>query len=43
VLFATSEPDRYPTLFDTPLAEPWPVVHPGTLSRMQRLPAHRLG
>lgn len=28
LLFATSEPENYPGLFDTPLAEPWPVVHP---------------
>lgn len=43
LLFATSEPDRYPTLFETPLAEPWPVVHPATLSRQQALPALRPG
>lgn len=43
LLFATSEPDRYPTLFETPLAEPWPVVHPATLSRQQAPPALRSG
>jgi methyltransferase family protein len=35
VLFATSDPDRYPSLFDTPLAEPWPVVHPASLPRLR--------
>lgn len=35
LLFATSEPGRYPTLFETPLAEPWPVVHPATHARGQ--------
>ena len=39
VLFATSDPDRYPTLFDTPMAEPWPVVHPATLTRLHAPPA----
>lgn len=33
LLFATSERERYPALFDTPLAEPWDVVHPDTLTR----------
>lgn len=27
-LVASREPEAYPGLFDTPLAEPWPVVHP---------------
>jgi hypothetical protein len=33
LLFVTSEPDRYPVLFATPLAAPWNVVHPDTLTR----------
>jgi hypothetical protein len=33
LLFATREPSRFPELFKTPLAEPWGVVHPGTLDR----------
>ena len=33
MLFVTREPDRYPTLFATPLATPWNVVHPDTLAR----------
>jgi hypothetical protein len=33
LLFATSEPRRFPTLYETPLAEPWPVVHPATFGR----------
>ena len=33
LLFATREPERYPALFDTPLAETWDVVHPDTLTR----------
>lgn len=33
LLFATREPARFPTLFETPLAEPWPIVHPDTLAR----------
>jgi hypothetical protein len=33
LLFCTREPSRFPELFDTPLAEPWAVVHPGTLAR----------
>jgi hypothetical protein len=33
VLFATRQPELYPELFDTPLAEPWDVVHPDTLER----------
>lgn len=37
LLFATFEPDRYPTLFETPLAEPWPVVHPATFSRRRQV------
>lgn len=28
LLVATSDPDRFPDLFDTPLSPPWPVVHP---------------
>lgn len=28
MLVATRDPGRYPSLFDTPLATPWPVVHP---------------
>jgi len=28
LLFATRYPQNFPRLFDTPLAEPWPVVHP---------------
>jgi SAM-dependent methyltransferase len=28
LLLAAAEPARFPTLFDTPLAEPFPVVHP---------------
>lgn len=43
LLFATAEPERYPALFDTPLAETWPVVHPATLARVhqaaQRMPS----
>jgi hypothetical protein len=30
LLFVTRESERYPELFGTPLAEPWPVVHPWT-------------
>lgn len=33
LLFMTREPGLYPTLFNTPLATPWAVVHPETLSR----------
>jgi hypothetical protein len=33
LLFATHEPARFPELFQTPLAEPWAVVHPDTLDR----------
>lgn len=33
LLFATREPSRFPGLFETPLAEPWAVVHPFTLAR----------
>lgn len=28
LLFAARSPQDYPTLFDTPLAPPWPLVHP---------------
>jgi SAM-dependent methyltransferase len=28
ILVATCVPDRYPALFDTPLAPVWPLVHP---------------
>ena len=28
LLVASRRPETYPALFDTPLAEPWPVVHP---------------
>lgn len=28
LLFATRYPENFPRLFATPLAEPWPVVHP---------------
>jgi SAM-dependent methyltransferase len=28
LLFAARAPQDYPSLFDTPLATPWPVVHP---------------
>jgi hypothetical protein len=40
MLFATSEPDRYPALFDTPLAESWPVVHPATFARLHARGEH---
>lgn len=40
MLFATSEPDRYPALFDTPLAESWPVVHPATFARLHARGGH---
>jgi hypothetical protein len=33
VLFVTSAPDRYPALFETPLATAWSVVHPDTFAR----------
>ena len=33
LLFMTTEPERYPVYFDTPLAEPWDVVHPETFRR----------
>jgi hypothetical protein len=42
LLFATAEPDRYPSLFETPLAEPWPVVHPTTLARVRAQAAQRM-
>lgn len=28
LLVAAREPEAYPDLFNTPMAEPWPVVHP---------------
>lgn len=28
LLFATKHPDDYPELFNTPLSEPWAVIHP---------------
>jgi hypothetical protein len=40
LLFATSEPEKYPALFVTPLADPWPVVHPATLDRVHARTAH---
>jgi hypothetical protein len=33
LLFAAREPSRFPELFQTPLAEPWAVVHPKTFTR----------
>ena len=36
LLFATSDPDRYPTLFGNATAHPWSVVHPITLGRVRR-------
>jgi hypothetical protein len=33
LLFASSEPDRFPELFESPMAQPWGVVHPDTLMR----------
>jgi hypothetical protein len=33
LLFAAHDPSRFPELFQTPLAEPWAVVHPDTLAR----------
>jgi hypothetical protein len=33
LLFAAREPSRFPELFQTPLAEPWAVVHPETFAR----------
>lgn len=33
LLLAAREPSRFAELFDTPLAVPWAVVHPGTLAR----------
>jgi hypothetical protein len=33
LLLATDRPELFPELFATPLAEPWPVVHPATFKR----------
>jgi len=33
LLVATRTPEHYPELFETPLAQPWGVVHPQTLAR----------
>jgi hypothetical protein len=33
LLFATNDASRYPELFETPLSEPWPLVHPATFAR----------
>lgn len=36
LLLATRTPERFPALFDTPLAVPWGVVHPDTFARALR-------
>lgn len=33
LLFCTTDVSRFPALFETPLADPWPVVHPVTFAR----------
>jgi hypothetical protein len=38
LLIATKHPERLPNLFDTPLAYPWPVVHPAKWAEVTGAP-----